>query len=77
MAFQSLRFRNGSATARSFPFGPEDINLVQGQPRERRSFLDIVMCQIDREYLRELISYKRCLAERNALLSLHLDDMQL
>jgi DNA replication and repair protein RecF len=59
------------------PFGPEDINLVQGQPRERRSFLDIVMCQIDREYLRELISYKKCLAERNALLSLHLDDMQL
>jgi DNA replication and repair protein RecF len=59
------------------PFGPDDINLVRGLPKERRAFIDILMCQIDQEYLKNLILYKKNLAERNALLSLHIDDMQL
>jgi DNA replication and repair protein RecF len=59
------------------PFGPEDIKLVQGHPRERRSFIDIIMCQTDRDYLNNLISYKKNLSQRNALLSRHIDDMQL
>jgi DNA replication and repair protein RecF len=59
------------------PFGPDDINLVRGLPKERRSFIDIFLCQIDPEYLKNLISYKKNLAERNALLALHIDDMQL
>jgi DNA replication and repair protein RecF len=59
------------------PFGPDDINLVHGLPKERRAFIDILMCQIDSEYLKNLMLYKKNLAERNALLALHIDDMQL
>jgi recF protein len=59
------------------PFGPDDINLIRGLPRDRRAFIDILMCQIDQEYLKNLILYKKNLAQRNVLLSLHIDDMQL
>ena len=59
------------------PFGPDDINLIRGLPKERRAFIDIIMCQIDPEYLKNLILYKKNLAERNALLALHVDDMQI
>ena len=49
-------------------FTPEDMNLVKGGPSERRYFLDLVLGQTDREYLRELIQYKHVLKQRNELL---------
>jgi DNA replication and repair protein RecF len=58
-------------------FGPDDIQLVQGQPKERRAFLDLLISQIDATYLESLILYRRNLAQRNALLAAKIDDMQI
>jgi DNA replication and repair protein RecF len=59
------------------PFGPDDIKLVQGTPRERRSFLDLLLCQIDASYLENLIAYKNNCQQRNFLLSQKCDDAHL
>ena len=61
----------------AIPFGPEDIKLVRGMPRERRAFLDMLLCQIDPKYLEHLIAYKKYCAERNALLVRKGDDAHL
>jgi DNA replication and repair protein RecF len=47
---------------------PDDIDLIKGSPGFRRTFLDMALCQISREYLKDLQSYFRALAQRNRLL---------
>lgn len=49
-------------------FLPEDVGLVTGPPNERRRFLDITLCQVDRLYCRTLSQYNKVLEQRNALL---------
>lgn len=49
-------------------FSPESIELVSGSPRERRRFLDILISQIDRRYLKTLLEYEKVRKERNSLL---------
>ena len=49
-------------------FMPEDISLVAGSPAQRRRYLDITLCQIDRVYCRSLSRYNRVVRQRNALL---------
>jgi DNA replication and repair protein RecF len=49
-------------------FEPNDLDLVSGPPEGRRKYLDFVLCQTDRGYLRTLQAYKRVLRQRNALL---------
>ncbi len=49
-------------------FLPEDVNLVDGAPAERRRYLDIALCQIAPSYCRALSEYNRGVAQRNALL---------
>jgi DNA replication and repair protein RecF len=49
-------------------FRPEDINLVLGSPSLRRNYLDFVLEQVDREYRRSNLSYKKGLRQRNKLL---------
>ena len=44
---------------------PEDGELVQGEPRARRRFLDIVLAQTDVQYLEALKRYRRTRAQRN------------
>lgn len=51
-------------------FTAGDIELVQGSPSLRRRFLDILLSQVDRSYLRSLQRYQRVLAQRNHLLRL-------
>jgi DNA replication and repair protein RecF len=58
-------------------FGPDDIKLIRGMPRERRSFLDLLLCQVDGSYLENLIAYKHHCQQRNALLSRSFDDIHL
>lgn len=53
---------------RTVLFLPEDIKLVDGSPIERRRYLDIALCQIDRTYCRELAAFQKVLAQRNSLL---------
>lgn len=53
---------------RAVLFLPEDIKLVDGSPGERRRYLDIALCQIDRTYCRELAAFQKVLTQRNSLL---------
>ena len=49
-------------------FTAADIELVHGSPSQRRRFLDILISQVDRTYLRTLQRYQRVLTQRNHLL---------
>jgi len=49
-------------------FGPQDMDLVTQSPHLRRSFLDTVLSQVDREYRRASLSYEKGLKARNKLL---------
>lgn len=47
---------------------PQDIDLLLAGSRERRRIIDLAFAQIDREYLDQLILYRRILKQRNAYL---------
>lgn len=49
-------------------FTPRDTEVVSGPPAERRRYLDILLCQIDRAYCAALSRYNRLLSQRNHLL---------
>ena len=49
-------------------FSPESLTLVKGGPSERRRFLDLLISQIDSEYLKSLQAYNLVLKQRNELL---------
>lgn len=49
-------------------FSPEDLNLIKNGPAERRRFIDLELCQLNKLYLHSLIQYNRCLSQRNKLL---------
>lgn len=47
---------------------PEKSAITFGGPSERRRFLDLVLSQMNREYLISVLEYRRVLRQRNALL---------
>lgn len=49
-------------------FGPQDLQLIQSGPAERRRFMDIELCQIDKSYYLNLRWYFGALRQRNSLL---------
>lgn len=49
-------------------FSPEDLAIIKNGPAERRRFLDLELCQLDKIYLMELTRYHRILNQRNKLL---------
>lgn len=49
-------------------FSPDDLALIKGAPLERRKFLDINISQLDENYLKNLIEYKKILKQRNEFL---------
>jgi DNA replication and repair protein RecF len=49
---------------------PSDSVLILGGSDERRKFIDGVISQFNHEYLSNLISYNRALAQRNVLLKM-------
>lgn len=49
-------------------FSPEDLNIIKDGPSERRRFIDMELCQIDKIYLSDLTNYNKALNQRNALL---------
>lgn len=49
-------------------FSPEDLNLIKSGPAERRRFLDLELCQINRLYVHSLLQYNKVVAQRNRLL---------
>ena len=53
---------------RAVLFCPEHLAIVKAGPSERRSFLDIAICQLRPIYLKSLQKFNKILAHRNALL---------
>jgi DNA replication and repair protein RecF len=49
-------------------FSPEDLQLVSGPPELKRRYLSFTIGQKDREYLYDLLNYKKVLKQRNDLL---------
>ena len=49
-------------------FSPEDLNLIKNGPAERRKFIDLELCQLNKLYVHSLVSYNRVLLQRNKLL---------
>ncbi len=49
-------------------FSPEDLNIIKNGPAERRRFLDMELCQLDKIYLDDLSKYNKVLNQRNKLL---------
>ena len=47
---------------------PADTDLIQGGSEERRKFVDMLICQYDKEYMQALILYNKSLQQRNVLL---------
>ncbi|MCI8825056.1 MAG: DNA replication/repair protein RecF [Lachnospiraceae bacterium] len=49
-------------------FSPEDLNIIKNGPSERRKFIDMELCQLDKIYVHNLITYNKILNQRNKLL---------
>lgn len=49
-------------------FSPEDLSIIKNGPSERRRFLDIELCQLDKIYLHQLSSYNKLVLQRNKIL---------
>lgn len=47
---------------------PDDAELITGDSKARRTFLDSLLCQLDSEYMQHLIVYKKIIDQRNSLL---------
>jgi DNA replication and repair protein RecF len=62
------RVRDAIGHLRSVLFAPEDLQLVRGDPSDRRRFLDELLGQRRPAYLAMRLEYDRILRQRNALL---------
>ncbi len=49
-------------------FSPEDLYIIKNGPAERRRFLDLELCQLNKIYLSNLSNYNKALEQRNNLL---------
>ena len=49
-------------------FSPEDLNIIKNGPSERRRFVDMELCQLDKFYLYNLNQYNKIINQRNRLL---------
>lgn len=49
-------------------FSPEDLNIIKNGPSERRRFIDMELCQLDKVYVHSLVQYNKVLLQRNKLL---------
>ncbi len=49
-------------------FSPEDLNIIKNGPAERRRFVDMELCQLNRLYVHALIQYNKVIIQRNKLL---------
>lgn len=50
-------------------FSPEDLSIIKNGPGERRRFLDMELCQLQKVYMHHLSQYNRVLRQRNQLLT--------
>ena len=55
-------------TINAIYFSPDELKLIKDSPDERRKFMDIDLCQFDRNYFYDLGNYNKVLQQRNKLL---------
>ena len=65
---RAVRSSTAVGILRTVLFTPEDVGLITGTPGDRRRYLDVMLCQLDRGYLRALAEHAKVLAQRNSLL---------
>ncbi len=59
-------------------FSPEDLAIVKDSPAERRRFIDMELCQLNKIYYSNLSNYNKIINQRNNLLkNLYYDKSQL
>ncbi len=56
---------------------PYDISLVSDSGEERRRFMNMVISQVDKEYMSSMVAYNRLLAQRNQMLKADFFDSSL
>lgn len=49
-------------------FSPEDMGVIKNGPEQRRKFIDMELCQLDKIYLHNLENYNKTIKQRNNLL---------
>lgn len=49
-------------------FSPEDLNIIKNGPAEKRRFMDVELCQLNKIYLSDLAKYNKIIIQRNKLL---------
>lgn len=49
-------------------FSPEDLGIIKHGPSERRRFVDVELCQLDKVYFHDLTKYNQVVNQRNNLL---------
>ena len=49
-------------------FSADDLSLITGSPSNRRRYMDVLLSQVDREYLKVLQRYQKVMTQRNQLL---------
>ena len=56
-------------------FSPEDLAIIKNGPSERRHFIDMELCQLNKVYLHDAANYNRIISQRNNLLKqVHYDE---
>jgi DNA replication and repair protein RecF len=65
---QPRRVLDAVGALKTVLFTPEDLELVSGSPQGRRRFMDLLIGQIDRQYVSELSAYQKVTEQRNSLL---------
>lgn len=49
-------------------FSPEDLTIIKSGPAERRRFVDMELCQLNKVYLHDISNYNKIVNQRNNLL---------
>ena len=57
-------------------FSPDSLDIVKGSPSKRRSFIDMICCQLSKSYIIYHQEYMKCLKLKNAMLKTEKIDRQ-
>lgn len=49
-------------------FSPEDLGIIKNGPADRRRFVDMELCQLNKLYMHHLTNYNKVIVQRNNLL---------
>ena len=49
-------------------FSPEDLSIIKNGPSERRKFMNLELCQLNKIYHHNYVNYNKALNQRNTLL---------